>query len=345
MVRGRAGARPAPSRLYWICQFAGWSGFAIYVAGSYLIFSSNRDPAVVASMLLFNALVCAAATHVARHWMYARGWHGLNTRRLAPRAAVLALAMAALLAALVAAVDVALDGSADLGRNGILWTFVAFVGAASGWLWIYWMVHWRRRRERTELELTVLAREAQLRSLRAQINPHFLFNCLNSIRSLIPQDPSRAESMVTSLADLLRYSLTADRRQTVTLAEELDIVDQYLDLEKIRFEERLTVERALEPGTLQVPIPSMLVQTLVENAVKHGIASLPRGGVVRIEARLSDGALTLHVINSGSLRADAGGDGFGLRNAIEQLRLLYGDRAALTLAGGDRTTATVTIPV
>ena len=137
----------------------------------------------------------------------------------------------------------------------------------------------RRRRdtlERQALELSLVARDAQLRALRAQVNPHFLFNSLNSLRGLITEDPARAAAMVTGFAGLMRYSLDSDSRETVTLAEEMEAVDDYLGLERVRFEDRLLVERAIAPEALEVRIPPMMVETLVENAIKHGIANIQR---------------------------------------------------------------------
>ena len=164
--------------------------------------------------------------------------------------------------------------------------FFGFTWAFAGWLVIYFSVHGRRRREALQLELAVVSRDAQLRSLRAQINPHFLFNSLNSLRHLILADPQRAVTMVTGLADLLRYSLASDRSDMVPLGDELAIVDEYLGLEQVRLEERLRVERAIEPAALPARVPPMLVQSLVDNAIKHGIATLPQGGLVRLSARI-----------------------------------------------------------
>jgi LytS/YehU family sensor histidine kinase len=151
--------------------------------------------------------------------------------------------------------------------------------------------------------------------------------------------------MVTALGDLLRYALASDRRQLVPLSEELAIVNQYLDLERIRFEERLTVERAVELPALAVHVPPMLLQTLVDNAVKHGIAALPHGGVIRITARVDATHLNLAVANTGPVK-DAAAEGFGLRSAAERLRLLYQDRASLTLTSeATATVATLRLPV
>ena len=152
--------------------------------------------------------------------------------------------------------------------------------------------------------------------------------------------------MVTSLSDLLRYSLRSDRAHTVTLAEEMQIVDEYMSLERIRFEERLRIERELDPASLEVRVPPMLVQTLVENAVKHGIAERAEGGVIHIRVRVEGRRVAIAVTNTGTMRAPPNENGHGLRNTIDRLRLLYGDAASLTLtdASGD-TVASVTLPL
>jgi LytS/YehU family sensor histidine kinase len=222
------------------------------------------------------------------------------------------------------------------------WTFVAYTCAFSGWIWIYDLVHERRRRD----ELEHVAREAQLRALRAQLNPHFMFNCLNSLRNAIVEHPSRAVAMVTGLADILRYSLASDQRDTVTLAEELNIVDEYLDLERARFEDRLRVERSVEPLALAVQVPPMLVQTLVENAVKHGVSPSKTGGEVRLEARVRGSRAEVVVTSSGAFRPPSDGSGHGLHNATERLGLLYGALASLSVAERNgMTVASLSVPV
>ena len=182
--------------------------------------------------------------------------------------------------------------------------------------------------------------------LRAQVNPHFLFNCLNSVRALIAENPDRAASMVTSLSDLLRYSLQSDRTHTVSLAEELAIVDEYVSLERVRFEDRLRFERTLDPGALEARVPQMLVQTLVENAVKHGVAALPQGGVVRVRAAVDGRSMTISVSNSGTMRHQYDEGGHGLRNTMARLRLLYDHHASFSLTDvSGETVATVTLPL
>ena len=339
-----------PKTLYWICQGAGWSLFTLYVLTGYVaaVGISRVRLSDVAIILLFDAGVCPIVSHQIRLWMRRRGWIGLPLRTLAPRLIGVAVLAGAALTSLVAAAGMLIHGRQDYGAGTLVGMFFGFSWGMAGWLAIYFGVMARRRHvalERQALELRVVARDAQLRALRAQLNPHFLFNCLNSLRAMIVEDPARAASMVTGLAGLLRYSLRSNRQSTIALAEEMEAVWDYLDLARVRFEERLHVDCALAPATLDARIPPMLMQTLVENAITHGIAELPEGGVVRIDARVVDGWLQIQVSNTGRLAATASPGGVGLQNTREQLRLLYGNAALLALhQRGDTVVASVRLP-
>lgn len=185
--------------------------------------------------------------------------------------------------------------------------------------------------ERQRVAAELAAKDARLAALRNQVNPHFLFNSLNSIRALIYEDSAKAGRMVDKLANMLRYSLGSDERRIVTLAEELAIVNEYLDIEKIRFEQRLQVKTEVEELACQALLPSMLVQTLVENAVKHGIEIQPGGGTIRIRGVLRNGELQIHVVNPGTLKNTSESTHIGLKNASQQLALTMGTRARLSL--------------
>ncbi len=179
------------------------------------------------------------------------------------------------------------------------------------------------------------------------MNPHFLFNCLNSIRGMISEDPAQAQDMITRLANILRYNLKKDRRHTVPLASEVEAVSDYLALESIRFEDRLRVGLEIDEAVQQAPVPPMLLQTLVENAIKHGIEETPSGGELVIRAGLDGQELRIEVENTGSLsvpRPDS--TQIGLANARERLRILYGGNASLQLGarGEGRVAATLLIP-
>ena len=301
---------------------------------------------VVLSIVVIDGVLCPALTHALRGWMYRRGWMKLPARSRLPRAVAAAVVLATAVAALVLVVALLIPSNEGFDRVGAFWMFVTFLWAFSGWLMIYFALHARRQRDARELELTLDARNAQLDMLRAQVNPHFLFNCLNSLRALIAENPDRAASMVTSLSDLLRYSLQSDRTHTVSLAEELAIVDEYVSLERVRFEDRLRFERTLDPGALEARVPPMLVQTLVENAVKHGVANLPQGGVVRVRAAVNGRSMTISVSNSGTMRHAYDEGGHGLRNTMARLRLLYDHHASFSLTDvSGETVATVTLPL
>jgi LytS/YehU family sensor histidine kinase len=218
------------------------------------------------------------------------------------------------------------------------------------WLVIYFIALSVRRRRYAELrqsELTRVLQQAELRLLKSQLNPHFLFNALNTVRSLIADNPQAAQTAVTHFANTLRYALNAGQQEMVALSKELEIVKDYLEIESLRFEDRLSVDYNVSAEAGAVSIPTMLLQTLVENAIKHGIADLPRGGRVKIEGSVGDGMLLVQVVNSRRPGAEKQGEGTGLRNSAERLRLLFGSRAsiALDLSQPDTAAARIHIPV
>jgi len=203
-----------------------------------------------------------------------------------------------------------------------------------------------------EQELVELAATAQLAALRAQINPHFLFNSLNSIAQLIRADPDRAEACVERLAEMFRYVLRYGEKDFVPLAEELEMARAYLDIERARFGDRLRVETHVDPPSLQHLIPNLILQPLVENAVRHGLSRKRGGGTVRIDARLADGCLELSVGDDGLGMPDTALErvyehGIGLRNLRDRLERLYGPAhlPQITSAPGSGTRVRLRLPV
>jgi len=184
-----------------------------------------------------------------------------------------------------------------------------------------------KRSEAREAEFRILAQDAELRALRAQLNPHFLFNSLNSISALTTIDPARARSMCILLSDFLRGSLRLGEKRLVSLAEEVDLLKAYLSIEQIRFGSRLQVAWELDPDTLREQVPALLLQPLVENAIKHGIAGLTEGGVVRVASLRSGKVLELRVENpvDEDLPVTTG-LGLGLRQVRSRLQMRFGDR-------------------
>jgi hypothetical protein len=210
----------------------------------------------------------------------------------------------------------------------------------------------RRRSLRNERQLTdarSAAQQAQLQALRYQLNPHFLFNTLNSISSLIVTRRNEdAEQMTNKLSSFLRASLTCDPGGLIPLEEELSLIEEYLDIEGVRFGKRLNVEIACACDAGEALIPGFLVQPLVENAIKHGVAPSREPVTVRIEAKLDDGQLCIRVINDKAPDggpAVVGGAGVGLLNVRQRLHAVFGEKASLVaVADGCRYIATISIP-
>ena len=217
---------------------------------------------------------------------------------------------------------------------------------AIGEVVVYMQEHLALQARRRELELET--GRAQLRALRAQVNPHFLFNALNAIAGWIHKDPKHADRMVERLADVFRYVLRGSEHEFATLAEEMEFVSACLDIEQSRFGARLTASVAWEPGTAQVRIPTLVVHTLVENAVKHGVARTRGPARLEVVARLEAPTLVVEVADDGpglATPSEADGEGFGLRSVRERLAGHYGDAASLALVReGGRTIARLRIP-
>ena len=206
-----------------------------------------------------------------------------------------------------------------------------------------------RRLEVAAAQLNEQLTRAQLDTLRAQINPHFLFNSLNSVAVLARRGKVvEVEHMVTRLADLLRHSLESSRAQLVTLRVELEAVCRYLDIEQVRFGDRLVVSTSVPDALADEMVPSFLLQPLVENAVRHGFVDATRPLHIGVAAhRAESGGLTIIVSDDGAGMSTESNDGVGLANTRARLHGLYGERASLTLAPGERgtgTTVTVALP-
>ncbi|MCU0455395.1 MAG: histidine kinase [Bacteroidales bacterium] len=182
-----------------------------------------------------------------------------------------------------------------------------------------------------EARLETLVKETELRMLRSQINPHFLFNSLNSISSLTVTNPDKAREMVIKLSDFMRYALARKDEQPVSLRSELENLRLYLDIEKVRFGDRLVIEEQIDPSCLEVKIPGMLLQPLYENAVKHGVYESTEQVKVCTTATVSDGMLSIVICNNFDPEAaPRKGTGTGIMNVSRRLELSYGNKATLT---------------
>ena len=214
----------------------------------------------------------------------------------------------------------------------------------------------RARLEQTTLQLRTnelereralkLATEAQLASLESRIHPHFLFNTLNSISSLIPEDPQRAERLLEQMAALLRFSLDASHAGLVPLSSEMKIVTDYLEIERARFGDRLRYQLDIAPDAGDAKVPPLAVQTLVENSVKYAVAPSRTGGDIRIAGVRENGLLRVEISDDGpSFNLESAAIGHGLDNLKGRLATLFGERAALTVERrGNRNSVRLAVP-
>lgn len=193
-------------------------------------------------------------------------------------------------------------------------------------------------RERRALRAEALAAEARLMALQAQLNPHFLFNTLNTIAQLVYENAEAAEEMITCLSDLLRAVLAAQRRREVSLDEELELLERYFAIQKVRFADRLEVRYEIDPAAVNISVPTLLLQPLAENAIKHGIAPITAPGCITIRARVNSNELRIEISDTGVGKPadDAGSrldfkEGVGLANTRARLQTLYPARHTFDL--------------
>ncbi|HTB52859.1 MAG TPA: histidine kinase [Ferruginibacter sp.] len=218
------------------------------------------------------------------------------------------------------------------------------------WLLIYIVYHYVEKNTNDELDklrLESTVKELELKTIKSHINPHFIFNSLNSIRALVDENPARARTAITELSNILRSSMHAGKSETVPFEKELNIVKDYLALEHMRFEERLKIEFNIDKQTLVQQVPPMMLQTLVENGIKHGISKSIHGGLVKITSQFREDNLELIVQNSGQLNGGINKEGFGIQSTEDRLNLLYHGKASFEIKNLNNETvqSKVSIPI
>jgi LytS/YehU family sensor histidine kinase len=338
-------------RAYWLCQLLGWGTYTAVVYTMVAWAGGQRGLKPFLSVSFFSVLGLAE-THLLRLRARRNNWIVLPLPKLLLRVVLYVIIISLNMVVALFIFDVVVLRVFTFKQMRVAYAFPIFFNvsfAISLWCAIYFVVQEFRRRRAAEVRALwaeLIAQQANYRALKAHLNPHFLFNSLNSVRALIGEDPSRAQDMVTQLAELLRYTLDAAEMERVTLSQEMSAVRDYLAIEKTRFEERLRVRFEIPEAALDVWLPPMMVQSLVENGIKHGIAHLPEGGELLVKANATPGELLVTVSNSGTLPAqDKASKGTGLENTRQRLALLYGDKASLQLAQQDgRVVATLRIP-
>ncbi|MET4075233.1 histidine kinase [Hymenobacter sp. UYCo722] len=346
---------PARPRLYWILQVGGWAAYGLLGGVLAVVFGKFQLVLIPVEVIVAGSMLLGS--HLLRLYLRRHGWTHLPLPALLPRLLLgnllVAIGSMALTGVLVTLLYWLLDPVGQT-KQGFPW--LPYVGYTANsfffmllWSGVYFSLHYLDNYKQAEIDkwkLNAAVRDAEMRTLKAQINPHFLFNGLNNIRALVLENPARAREMMTHLSDLLRYSLQLNTREQVPLARELETVAHYLTLESLQLEERLHYTLDVAPATLAAQLPPMTLQLLVENAIKHGITPRPGGGAVHISAQLEGPAQVLITVrNPGRYQPDPVAPdhtGIGLPNAHERLQLLFGPTASLRVGNDAQLPDTVT---
>ena len=342
--------------LYWKCQLLGWGTVSIYWA--YVVFSRDNYGYFFTFLnYVLDISIGIVLTHGYRFVALKLQWSALSLRQLFVRIVPSIILLAILYMWIVDLKwyyywSVFGGKEVDLWESLTYWDPVLLTGLRLMAIWIlaYHLYHYYQKEIETaqqNAELSIIAKQAQLDNLSEQLNPHFLFNSLNSIKSLVIENPKTARRAIDLLSDILRSSLYEKDASFISIKNELGLVKDYVELEKVRFEERLnmviTMDEALE-GYMILPLS---IQLLVENAIKHGIDKRIHGGSIILSIVEKDGQLVIVVQNPGQIVDHGAETGIGIKNLTKRLLLQYNGEASFTLKNDaeDQVTATLIIPI
>lgn len=291
-------------RLYWTLQIGGWLLYALLqIIASALASNTVSTNRVI--FLLYEAFLCLLITHIFRLYLSRLRWLSFGLTRLIPNIllSVLLLAIVVYFLRMPASLllgffdkRVAFDFRQIFGLTSI-YSLIFFL-----WAVLYFTYHYFERYNRS-LKYDASVIEIELNNLKSQLNPHFIFNALNSIRALVDENPAKSKKAINQLSNILRNSLATDKKGLTNFEDEFKTVQDYLGLESIRFEERLKTEFDIDPKSQNFLVPPLMIQTLVENGIKHGISKLTLGGTINVKTIAENSRLKIQIRNSGQIVA------------------------------------------
>jgi two-component system, LytTR family, sensor kinase len=340
---------------YWWYQICGWGGFTLINIFLEYTYRDGISGKFFGRLFIVLALGIPV-THIFRNIIVNRNWLNLPFDKMIFRLIAM-LVVGSFVYSFMALTLFELCNLSEISASlktqfvdRVILRFFDSILVLMVWVLIYYMYHYFQRNKKQEIDtlrLQSLVKELELKTIKSHINPHFIFNSLNSIRALVDENPERARRAITELSNILRSSMQTEKMETVPLEQELNIVKDYLALEQMRFEERLKVNFDVDANTLNQPIPPMMLQTLAENAIKHGISKRVDGGTVTIISDFVDNRHELIIRNSGFLNGSAGHVGFGIQSTQDRLDLLFGTGATFTIRDipGNMVEAKVIMPV
>lgn len=322
-------------QLYWTLQIVGWMSYALL---QITVFSIEKEiPIRRIIFFIIEALICLGVTHFFRYFLNRWQWLNLSVARMIPRVVISIVVLGfaiyflrvpvSILLKVVNVQRLAFDPGQILGF-GFFYVFLLFL-----WSLFYFTYHYIERYNKS-LKYEASMIEIELNNLKNQLNPHFIFNALNSIRALVDENPMKSKQAINQLSNILRNSLTFEKKGLTKFDDEMKIVNDYLGLESIRFEERLKTEINIHPDSNNFFVPPFMIQTLVENGIKHGISKLTEGGMIQVKTLVEKNRLRIQIRNSGHLMNGARigkSRGMGIQNTKHRLKLLYGEEASFRI--------------
>ncbi len=321
---------------YWICQIGGWLSFVLFQSLFYKLNDAFTTSIATSQFMLFAFGV--VLSHAYRNIIVKYNWLRINALYLIPRVLIAISMFATIHEYAQYGVEFLLDISGNKHRDNVL-IFVNIIDLAFVyffWSLIYFLFYFIQNYKKAEIEnlkWEASVNEIELNKLKSQLNPHFIFNAMNSIRALVDENPVKSKEAITQLSNILRNTLQMGKNKVISFDEEMKVVSDYLALESIRYEERLKTIIKIDPLSRHFYVPPLMLQTLVENAIKHGISKLTYGGLVEIITRVDRDVLFITIRNNGQLKGNTEEDtGFGIKNTLQRLHLLYKDEAVLKIS-------------
>ena len=315
-------------------QTGGWLLYALVQIVSSIIASGGASVDRVIFLFL-ESMLALLVTHVARIVLKPNRWLTIGV----PRLVIRVLSMSLLLGLIFYFVRLPLsymvgmyDGEVAFDLGWILGLSSVYAIIFFLWYVLYFTFHYFDQYNKS-LEYEASMVQIELNNLKSQLNPHFIFNALNSIRALVDENPLKSKQAINQLSNILRNSLASDKKGLTKFDDELKIVRDYLGLEHIRFEERLKAEFDIHPDSHKFWVPPLMIQTLVENGIKHGISKLTAGGLIQMKTIVENDRLKILIRNSGRLMNGEmkSRTGLGLKNTKQRLKLIYGEDASFRI--------------
>ena len=328
------------NRLYWIVQFVGWGAYILITfALSYL----SGGIIITEKLILYyfvSVLLSVLSAHVLRNfilrfnWIEKTIWQIIVFSMIGSILVSIAFEFAQIgYSEYLVKPDYYTFDVQNLGAQLTINIFITFIVTAlwCGIYYTYLFIEKSRQQEIKNLQYEASKNEIELKNLRAQINPHFLFNSLNSIKALVEINKDESKRAITKLSNLLRNSITLSKNRLISLEKELELVDTYLDIVKIRFEDHVKVKFDIDPASLACKIPPLSIQTIAENAIKHGLSKLMDGGELIIKTEVNGNILMINISNTGRMNPNNSNHGIGIENTRKRLAIIFGEEAHFDL--------------